>query len=81
MAEQALTRLRDRLMALAQAVAAAAPPPFPIAEVQAIRDERGTAGETDPLTAGPSRHDRVEGGLNVDGDARVGMIDVGRMRS
>ncbi len=47
MAEQALARLRDRVVALAQAVAASDPPPFPIAEVQAILDERGTAGETD----------------------------------
>jgi hypothetical protein len=31
MAEQALARLRDRVLALAQAVAAADPPPFPVA--------------------------------------------------
>ena len=47
-AEQALACLRDRVLALAQAVATADPPPFPVAEVQAILDERGTAGETDP---------------------------------
>ena len=51
MAEQALARLRDRVIALAQAVAAADPPPFPVAEVQAILDERGTAGEADPRYA------------------------------
>ncbi len=48
MAEQALARLRDRVMALAQAVAAADPPPFPVIEVQAILNARGTAGEADP---------------------------------
>src|SRR3712207_3453800 len=47
-AEQALARLRDRVLALAQAVAAADPPPFPVIEVQTILDARGTAGETDP---------------------------------
>ncbi len=47
-AEQALARLRDRVLALAQAVAAADPPPFPVAEVQAILDAWGTAGEADP---------------------------------
>ena len=35
-------------LALAQAVAVADPPPFPVIEVQAILDARGTAGETDP---------------------------------
>ena len=47
-AEQALARLRDRVVVLAQAVAAADPPPFPVAEVQAMLDERRTEGETDP---------------------------------
>ncbi len=47
MAETALARLRGRVVQLAQAVAAADPPPFPIAEVQAILDAQGTAGEVD----------------------------------
>ena len=46
--EQALARLRARVVALAQAVAAADPPPLPVAEVQAILDEQGTTGEADP---------------------------------
>ncbi len=46
-AEQALARLRDRVIALAQAVAAADPPPFPVTEVQAILDAWGTTGEAD----------------------------------
>ena len=46
-AEQGLARLRERVLALAQAVAAADPPPFPVAEVQAILDAQGTTGETD----------------------------------
>ena len=48
MAEQALARLRGRVVELAQAVAAADPPPFPIAEVQAILDARGATGAADP---------------------------------
>ncbi len=48
MAEQAFARLRSRVVQVAQAVAAADPPPFPIAEGQAILDGRGTAGEADP---------------------------------
>ena len=47
-AEHALARLRDRVVALAEAVAAADPPPFPVAEVQAILDARGPGGEADP---------------------------------
>ena len=47
-AEQALARLRARVLALAEAVAAADPPPFPVAEVQAILDERGAMGAADP---------------------------------
>ena len=47
-AEQALARLRERVVALAEAVAAADPPPFPVAEVQAILDERGATGAADP---------------------------------
>ena len=47
-AEQALARLRDRVIALAQAVAVADPPPFPVTEVQTILDAWGTAGEADP---------------------------------
>ena len=47
-AGQALARLRAHVIALAQMVADADLPPFPIAEVQAILDERGTTGETDP---------------------------------
>ena len=47
-AAQALARLRDRVIALAQAVATADPPPFPVAEVQAILDAQGTGGEADP---------------------------------
>ena len=48
MAEQSFARLRGRDVQLAQAVATADPPPFPVAEVQAILDARGTAGEADP---------------------------------
>ncbi len=47
-AEQALTRRQDRVIALAQAVATADPPPFPVPEVQAILDAWGTGGEADP---------------------------------
>ncbi len=47
-AEQALARLRDRVIALAQAVATADPPPFPVTEVQAILDAPGTGGEAEP---------------------------------
>ena len=51
MAEQAVARLRDRVIALAQAVAVADPPPFPVTEVQAILDERGATGAADPRYA------------------------------
>ena len=46
-AEQALASLREGVDALAEAVAAADPPPFYVAEVQAILDERGATSVAD----------------------------------